>query len=273
MTFDEAVAEFDAQVGKDVGDPATFFSAETIFRKILDDRLYLDRLNSILRSVLDRTTRTNAYLTSGTFVSLCSSEASTWIVMEHRRKSHFLYMTPVNALQAPISGLGYAIDRYRLVGQQFADEVSKEAEIEFVQNEWIDRNSIMCKSGNGEIVDVLDTDPTIKTFSLRTSSRALNPFQVNFDRTTRKTFGLTPVDPMSSNLTTIFDLLADISNIDSMESLVPFAEHELHFVRWRAIRTVYAIDQKAGLDLLERACLDPHKHVRAAAIATLGTVN
>jgi hypothetical protein len=271
--FDEAVSEFDSRLRDNNLDADIFLSNQSIFRTVLDEKLYLDRMNKVLKSVLDRTAQTNLYLITGTFVSLHSSNCSNWIVIGHGQKSEFLYMTPIHSLQSPISGSGYVIDRYKLIGEMPFDRVQSDATIQFVGKDIIDPYAIAAKSGNGEIIDIIDGESARKSFSLRVSSNPTNAFQINFDRKTMRTFGITPVDPMSSNLTTIFDLLADISSPKSVEYLVPFSDHDLHFVRWRAIRTVFSIDEGIGLDLIERACGDPHEHVRSAANETLRRIS
>jgi hypothetical protein len=108
---------------------------------------------------------------------------------------------------------------------------------------------------------------------LRVVCRPLTSFQINFDRKTRKTFGVTPVDSMASNLITMLSLLSDTSSQQSIEYIEPFIRHDLHFVRWEAIRTIFSIDEKAGLTLLENARSDSHGHVRKAATATLDKIN
>lgn len=268
-SFNDLIAEFDARVGTRPADPETFFAVEPIFRMVLDERLYIDRMNAVLRSVLDRTKRTNALLTAGTFMSLHSSDQSTWIVMEHRRRSQFLYMTPVHALLSPVAGPGYAVDHYRLTSDVPFAQVGNDAKIEHVRKDWLAPLTIAKKAGNGEILDVLVDPSGSRSFSLRASSAPLAPFQINFDRTTQSIFGLTPVNPMLSNLTTIFDLLADVSSPTSIDCLKPFAQHEDHFVRWRAIRSIYTIDGPIGRRLIEEARSDPHEQVRAAAATTL----
>ncbi|MFN3620215.1 HEAT repeat domain-containing protein [Sphingorhabdus sp.] len=182
-------------------------------------------------------------------------------------------MTPIFSFQSPISGSGYSIDRYRLVNDDFVQEIDAETRIEFVNREFIDPFKIAKKSGTGEIIDVVNKTDDEISFSLRVSSNPISPFQINFDRNTLKTFGITPVDPMSSNLTTIFDLLADISDQSSIEYLLPFVKHELHFVRWRAIRSIYSIDENVGLQLIQKALLDSHEHVRAAAASTMAQIS
>lgn len=267
--FDDAVAAFDALVGTRPKNSDDFFEAETIFRAVINGNLHVQRMNDILRSVLDRTTRTNALLTAGTFMSLHSSEQSTWIVMEHRRRSQFLYMTPVHSLQTPISGPGYAIDYYNMVGATSMDEIPKETTIEHSRHERVGPKAIARKAGDGEVLDLLPIQGEERSFSLRASSMPISDFQVNFDRQTKRLFGLTPVNPMLSNLTTIFDLLADVGSAESIEYLDPFAQHDQHFIRWHAIKSVFAIDRDRGRDLIETALDDPHKQVREAAEKTL----
>lgn len=267
--FDESIEEFDHHIRRNKNDCEAFFVLDSVFQEIINRRLYIHKMNAVLRSVLDRATRTNALLTAGTFMSLHSSVHSTWIVMEHRRRSQFLYMTPVHSFQSPISGPGYAVERYRVIGDSLGDRIGGDTMIELVHRERIKTREVLKKSALGEVIDVLTEESEGRSFSLRVSSTPLGPFQINFDRVTRRVFGLTPVNPMLSNLTTIFDLLADASSTSSIDYLEPFAQHDQHFVRWHAMRAVYAIDETAGLKLIERACSDPHQHVRAAAIATL----
>jgi hypothetical protein len=268
-TFGEAAAEFDALVGTRPADPEKFFAVEPIFREVLDGGLYIQQMNQILRSVLDRATRTNALLTAGTFVSLHSSEQSTWIVMEHRRKSQFLYMTPVHSVQSPISGIGYTVDYYKTDGDTSFETVPKKTRIVHDRTEWVEPMAIAKKAGNGEVFDILADPGDERCFSLRASSMPVNDFQINFDRETLSLFGVTPVNPMLSNLTTIFDLLADVASPDSIDCLRPFAAHDQHFIRWRAVRSVFAIDQDVGREMIEKARSDPHQQVRDAAEQTL----
>lgn len=268
--FQELASQFDEIVKYDVNDPEIFFQSSNIFCEIIESGLYRDQLNFILRSVLDRGVITSTELTTGTFVTLHTSETSSWIVMEHKRRSQFLYMAPVHALQAPIVGPGYSVDRYQMAKSVSSVEIEQDATLEYRGRQHIPLHGCFGKSALGEVVDViLDAESGVRNFSLRVISRALAPFQVNFDRKTKKTFGLTPVDIMASNLTTIFDLLNDVGDPSSIEYLVPFTAHNLHFVRWQAVRAIYGIDRDEGCKLLEQACHDEHAHVRCAAAATL----
>ncbi len=226
-------------------------------------------MNNILKSVLDKREQTNLYLIAGTFVSLHSSDVSNWIVISHGRPSEFIYMTPIHSFQSPISGPGYSVTRYKVSKCIDSDVIEKDTNITVVNRELIPTFSILRKSGLDELIDINEDLSGSKSFSLRVNSNPISPFQVNFDRKTLKTFGITPVDPMSSNLTTIFDLLADAADETSIDYLVPFSKHPLHFVRWQAIRAVFSIDEETGIDLIETACSDPHQQVSCAAKQTL----
>lgn len=268
--FRESALQFDEIVSADIADPEVFFRTSELFGDIVKSRIYQEQLNSILQSVLNRDVLTNAELTTGTFVTLHTSDTSSWIIMEHKRRSQFLYMAPVHALQSPIFGPGYSVDRYRMTHQFGSMEIDKDTSLEYLGRDHVPCESVFKKSARGEVVDViLDDQSNERNFSLRVSSQALAPFQVNFDRQTKRTFGLTPVDIMASNLTTIFDLLTDIGDPRSIEHLAPFVEHNLHFVRWRAMRAIFGIDEVEGLRLLEQACNDEHAQVRQAAESTL----
>jgi hypothetical protein len=71
---------------------------------------------------------------------------------------------------------------------------------------------------------------------------------------------LTPADPIASNLTTMFDLLADIATPTSIECLEPFTRYELHFVGWRAIRSIFGIDRVLETRLVEQS-VGTHTHM------------
>jgi hypothetical protein len=77
-------------------------------------------------------------------------------------------------------------------------------------------------------------------------------------------------DLQASRMRTAITLLQQLSarlgaDADTLANLQQLSNHPLHYVRWAAIQTLFALDRPLGTQALEVALHDAHPHVRNAA--------
>ncbi|MGW0607666.1 HEAT repeat domain-containing protein [Streptomyces sp. NPDC002640] len=72
-------------------------------------------------------------------------------------------------------------------------------------------------------------------------------------------------DPGASRLLALIPALVAAGSPEALPALHRLARHHAHFVRWQAVRAVFALDPVAGRHLLEQAACDPHPEVAEAA--------
>lgn len=238
-----------------------------LMHRALDEKWHLAALHQLLRQTLAGTREVTPDLSSGQFVVLAASRTSTWAVLRHGSKSRRLYMTPNHYIAARVAGGELHVDRYELPA--ISDEAVLDPGAALVPrgSSKACLGEIFLKEGR---TDVLDLEaPEQPAFTLRLNTAPYGDYEWAFERATLRPIKISAVRQLESNLTTIFELLRSTGCLTSLEHLLPFVDHRMHFIRWNAIKAIGAIDVDAGLAQVRRAADDPHPDVRHAARQTL----
>lgn len=267
MNFTDVALSVDESMARE-RDPAAFFEvARPAFQKVLDEGLHVSALNALLVRIRDEHLPITARHTSGRFIILHSSPLGSWALVFHDEPSKYLYLSPVHVLQSNIgSATSLRVERYQCTAPSDFSRLDPAVELSFLREESCRPGEILERSGLTEVLDWrrsrVDRSAAV---SLRLNSLALAPFVWAFERSSSKPVGLSPVEGLESNLSTLLTLLAVCGNGRTVELLEPLLHHERHFVRWAVARTIAALDADAGRRAASSLVNDVHPEVRAAS--------
>lgn len=248
-----------------------FRECEPYFRQVVDRKLYLSRLHSVLQDNLAGKNEVTPDMSAGNFLVLAGSKYTSWAILKHAVKTRQLYLTPSHSMSAKIGGTPLQVDRYFSPTAIELSVLDPTKELELCDSGAMQTNQIVSKDGRTHLLDIFPTQAGY-AYTVRLNTVPHERFEWSFSRQSLKPVKVSSLRAADSNLTTIFDLLAAVGSPQSVDPLTPYAKHELHFIRWQAIKTIGSIDPRYGLELTERAATDEHPHVRAAAKATLDSL-
>jgi hypothetical protein len=270
VEFSELIEELEARLMASPS-PDTFSRyAPEVFSTVLQDRLHVKVMNELLSGIRDRNMPITALNTSGEFIALHTSAYCSWAIIFHKVRARFLYLSPVDALQARVGGAELFVTRYSCEEPEAFDIL--QPDLELVSSETVQAalGEVFTRHGRREILDWQTGAGETRTgTTLRVNSGLRADFEWAVDRETRRPVGLSGMDPVNSNMTTIFSLLASIGDKSSIESLRPFLASDKHFMRWSAAKAIAAIDAEAGMESVTALVDDPHLEVRNAARKSL----
>jgi hypothetical protein len=120
-------------------------------------------------------------------------------------------------------------------------------------------------------VDVLRiAPPTCDTFQIYVVSLVPRMSLLwHFDAVTMLSKYCTAANLMSSRVQMAIDILVRMGAKRALPEIIGAAKSKDHFVRWAAIAAAACLDNKAGLQLLQKALEDPHPDIRFAALHAL----
>jgi len=104
----------------------------------------------------------------------------------------------------------------------------------------------------------------LRVVAVLTSSTVV-PFQWQYDIESGEPTRIIAAYPDSSRIDVALRLLHTVADESSAAVVADLTKHPDHYVRWTAVRVLFALDKAAGTEALSEALLDPHPHVRAAA--------
>lgn len=266
--FHQHVQAADALISNALGNYDAFTSIEKHFNAIVDERLYIPRLNAIIAANLAGKMEVTPDLSSGQFFLLHGSPVASWAILIHSRRSRHLYLTPSHSMSAHITDAPVTVDRYQVPSGFDLQTYDEAVQLRLKDSGQPSERSVFVKHGTQEILDVTPA-ATEPAYTLRVNTVPFGDFEWSFSRETLRPVQMNAVKRLDSNLTTIFDLLAAVGSPDSLDQLDTYTKHPAHFVRWRAVQTIGAIDEARGAELVLEAVNDPHPHVREAARTTL----
>lgn len=273
MTFGDRVRDFDDAL-KRRPDEGTFWElAPELFATVLREGLHIAALNGFLAGVRDRNMPVTANHPAGQFVALHMSPYSGWAIIFHQAPPTFLYLSPLDALQARIGGAELSVTRYSCPRPDSFDLLDRQLRLDPHSPQPAPLNAVFARHGCREILDWRSPAGSAHPgVTLRVNSGLRAEYEWAFDRETLQPIGLSAVDPVRSNLLTIFSLLASAGDDRSIPHLQPFLASDKHFVRWGAARAIAAIDRGEGMASLRALADDPHLEVRTAARTALETL-
>lgn len=270
MKFSELIEEMEAHL-KASASPGEFWKhAPGLFSAVLENELHTKALNELLEGIRDENLPITANHTAGQFIALHTSPYSSWAIIFHKSPIRFLYLSPVDALQARIGGSKLDVTRFHCEEPAAFDIL--QPRLELVEDDPMSApiDAVFTRHGRREILDWRTSPGSLRPgVTLRINSGLLADFEWAFDRGTKRPVGLSGIDPLKSNMTTIFSLLASVGDQSSIEHLRPFLGSDKHFLRWHAAQTIAAIDAAEGIACVTALADDPHVEVRSAARKSL----
>ena len=243
--------------------------SKEIFEEIVHRKLHLASLNKQLEA-FSRDISSVDIFTSGKFLILETLDEIELTLIRYSGKTENIYSSPVDFMQSKMSHGSFVVDYYEcdfsIVDALFSTGMS----IRHSATELVSDARPVLKSLN-DITD-LHSFTNKPTVFLRLSQKPKGDFEWAFDRGSLKSKFHSTLRLAESNLCGLFDLIAEIDDPRSKEILGMFAEHDYHFVRWKAVQAIGRCDSKLGLELAQLATKDPHPHVRQAAVQTLENI-
>jgi len=265
--FYDLVASAEAIIDSAPGDFDVFSRIRSIFEEILERRLYIQALNDLVQRKLNEGGRLTGNMSNERLTVLHTSPVSSWGILTHSLPSEDLYLGPVHTMSALISGSNLIVDRYRSIRPLDMSVFDDGAMLELSEQRTPDEGEIFTKNGTFEALDVRTNGPEAMTLRVNTTNFA--QFEWAFDRETRKAKYSSAMNRIDSNLSTILEMLASVRSSESVPHVAQLSRHPAHFIRWKAIQTMWNIDETQAKDMLADALNDPHPHVRAAARSTI----
>ena len=131
---------------------------------------------------------------------------------------------------------------------------------------WPAGSSILLESGRHVCQYGIHTDLLV----LRVLRKHLASARWVYDAASLQALFSVAADLQTSRMRTAITLLQQLSvrlgpNADTLDNLQQFSSHPLHYLRWAATQTLFALDRPLGTQALKRALHDAHPHVRNAA--------
>lgn len=268
--FSDLVLEGDELIARSNSDFEAFMAIEPIFTQLVSGREFLHALHGLLEENLAGKREVTPDISSGQFMVLHGSRIASWAILNHGRRNRHLYLAPAHSMSASIAAAPVAIHRFDAPADLDLSVLREDVQLVDRGQAIPEINEIFSKDGRREILDVAPA-ANRPALTFRVNTMPFDDFEWSFDRSTLRPLQISSMKQVDSNLTTIFDLLAAVRSPRSLEHLERYAIHPTHFVRWKAIQTISAIDKEMALLFVKGAADDRHPHVRAAARATLAT--
>jgi hypothetical protein len=237
-----------------------------LFKEIAAGKHYVSALNRLLAAQLD-IAADNQIFTSGRFLALEQSGSMELILVRYPESMSHIYSSPNRFLQVEVSGVSCTCDRYagpsRIGGSLFDSSV----ELALLSSTRVAGGEVISKDLD-EVID-FHNFTRVPALFLRVTQAPERDFEWAFDRSTLRARSYSTIRLAESNLCSLFDLLGAHGDAGIIDLVSEFAEHPLHFVRWKAVQTVARLDCDRGLALARLAVSDEHPHVRRAAQVAL----
>jgi len=127
----------------------------------------------------------------------------------------------------------------------------------------------------GEIVEIhgdqfaYDFRVQERVAAIKFAGNFFKPIHMMFDRESLRAVQWIVADPILSQLISVLNATGEMKDPSARDFIEPFVAHECHFVRWEAIRSLCRVNGEAGWTAIQKARMDPHPHIRAAAGQTI----
>lgn len=255
--FDDAV-QHDVELG--------LLDSGHLLNEIVQCGLHVTALNNILAPFRGGLSSVDIF-TSGKFVILYSIGDVQLSIVRYTSQTSHIYSAPNNFIQAKISRGSAKCDFY-CPSHAIRDSVFNEnVTLNLESSKIIHDNSLVSKSVDS-IIDLHDFSTSPIMF-LRIAQKPIGDFEWAFDRLTFRAHSYSTIRLAESNICSLLDLMSAVNSPESTKHIEMFVNHELHFVRWKAIQAIGKCNGARGIELVKRALDDQHPHVRQAAQATL----
>ena len=264
--IEDILSDLSKTVGEGGFDPASY---EDALNKIHAGGLHNEAMNSLLRDMLKSIDGVDIF-TSGTFLELASSSGIGLVLIRYSGLTRYIYSSPVAFSQKVLSQGSCCANTYRLLGPDPLEDVfDPDREITLDRSTKVIRGDLVSKD-HRDIIDLTDFEQ-LPTITLRLTTSPSGNYEWAFDRRTLKAFRYSTLLLTESNLCGIFDLLSEVGDEQTEDFLDRYTSHKYHFVRWKAVQSLAALNPKRALEAVTKLTDDRHPDIREAAQATLAT--
>jgi len=242
---------------------------ESTLHEIISRNLHVDVMNSILSGMVGDV-RDFEIFTSGAFFNIVSLGDLDLTLVRYKQITKYIYSSPIAYSQAQISPGFSRVATYRLADDEpLADIFDPGRTIERVQILTTTPGQVFSKTYES-IVDLAGFD-TLPTMYLRLSAPPRGGYEWAFDRDTLAAKRYSTIYLAESNLCAIFDVLGEVGDAASEDYLERYTAHSHHFVRWKAVQSLAALNPARAFPIVCRLQDDAHPDVRAAAKTALSS--
>ena len=236
------------------------------FSNFVDKGIHISLANNILESILNGN-HTALPSTNGKYLLLLQDKTVSLATVRYSRTTRDILWSPENFVQQSISKTECTLNEYsspKPVDEAVFDS-SKSLTMRCTRRI---SNGDYVRKRPEDVIDIggLKSEPID---FVRLSLPPQGNFEWAFARDTLSASSITTTLYGESNLLGIIDLMAQVGNVRSGDLLVRLLDHPLHFVRWRALRSLVSLRKSNTLSYLEQAARDPHPEVRTAAARSL----
>src|SRR5579871_2033984 len=180
--------------------------------------------------------------TSGRFMVLCESEDVQLSVVRQMNITSHIYSSPNVFVQAKVSPGAIGYSSYVLPPAFREDTVDANLVLRREHGAVIHDETPLIKRYDTVLdVHAIEIAPLVL---VRLSFFPRGNYEWAFDRTTLRAVGHMTLRLPETNLCGILDLLAVAGDSRTIDVIEPLAAHELHFLRWRAVQAVGALDKE-----------------------------
>lgn len=262
--IDDILSELANSLESDSFDKHRFESALQV---IHDRGLHHDIMNSLLRDMLTGIDGVDIF-TSGSFFELASEGGVGLVLIRYSGPTKYIYSSPVASSQKFLSRGSFRVDNYRLLEEGPLEDVfDATREIELVETQSLGQGDIVSKH-HADIIDFTAFEST-PSITLRLTTPPSGNYEWAFDRKTLRALRYSTLLLSESNLCGIFELLSEVGDDQTADYLARFTSHQYHFVRWKAVQSLAALNPARALDAVQQLADDHHPDVRHAARSTL----
>jgi hypothetical protein len=235
--------------------------------EIFSRGLHIDLMNSLLRDMTKSSDAVDIF-TSGSFFRLASAGGLDLTLVRYKGPSSYIYSSPVAFSQLQLSSASCTLANYKIVGDtELGDVFDSRRSIEFLGSSVVQGGDYVSK-GTFDIVDFTDFE-TLPIVALRISAPPSGDYEWAFDRELLTAKRYATIRLVESNLCAIFDLLGEVGDEKTEEYLDRYLSHPFHFVRWKAVKSLAALNPDRALIAVHKMQDDEHPDVRQAARSTL----
>lgn len=270
MPFDEIAAEIDSVVS--VRGPCLQDSQiQSLFALSFENGWHVDRLNGLLEAVASGTPLTPDVVRSNS-VSLFQSASTMWSIVIGSFELGTINFVPNQTIAVKIDDIPIVVSRYTLPtaakNEYFDRTISPQLDN---SGDW--RNSAIRVKSVWTETDALDYPLGSRPLFLVLSSRFTHNFEWVYERRTLRPLYHACVRSDYENISLIFELIAAADVQGSLEHVLPFVDHDVHYIRWEALKAIFYLNRDHGIKLLRRAVNDVHPDLRNAAIRNLELID
>jgi hypothetical protein len=247
-----------------------FFDCRGLFESLVGSDIISNQLNILLRKSVTEGGE-NELLISGNSILLYSSENISLSLTRVQKQPGYLYLHPSHIMGSVVGRGMLRVRRYIVTPEADIDSFSPEHRLAPLDQFDVQQGAVFTRDGRKQAIDFEPINGSVMI--LRLLSRRLGNLEWSFERESLRAWNAMLVDPTSSLLCSVMDVVGSLRTESSIEPLRRLTAHPHHVVRWRAVQTLASLSSREALPFIESMINDPHSQIRVAAHKTLSRYN